>query len=132
MSRDMSEEVMSACREALDARLSAAATLRIRSALAEALREEAEGASGPILTMEEVSRYLRVDPATVEAHLNEIPCFELGGRIRFRREAVDEWIRKRERKFAMETLESEMHSELEPQPALRLTGGRIGGRLWLT
>ena len=49
-------------------------------------------AFGPVMTPEEVARYLKVDVAAVYLHLHEMPHFELDGETRFRREAIDEWI----------------------------------------
>ncbi|MDD5085432.1 MAG: helix-turn-helix domain-containing protein [Candidatus Omnitrophica bacterium] len=51
--------------------------------------------NGEILTLKEVSEYLRVHPATVYkmARVGEIPCFKLGKSWRFRKDSIDEWSR---------------------------------------
>ncbi len=51
---------------------------------------------GPVLDMDELADFLRVDKDTVGAYLAEIPCFELGGKLLFRRKSVEQWIRGRE------------------------------------
>ena len=39
---------------------------------------------GPVMDMEELAEFLRVDAETVEEYLDQIPCFELGGKLLFR------------------------------------------------
>ncbi len=51
---------------------------------------------GPVLDLADLAEYLRVDPATLEQYVGEIPCFELGGRLLFRKSKVEEWIASRE------------------------------------
>jgi anti-sigma factor RsiW len=51
---------------------------------------------GAVMDMDELADFLRVDPATIGAYLAEIPCFELGGKLLFRRKSVEAWIRTRE------------------------------------
>lgn len=47
---------------------------------------------GPVMTPDDVAKYLKVDAALVYRHLDEIPHFEIDGEIRFLRERVDEWL----------------------------------------
>jgi excisionase family DNA binding protein len=51
-----------------------------------------------ILDAEEVARLLRVHPRTIKSLANQrkLPGFKVGGQWRFRREAIDEYIRKQE------------------------------------
>jgi excisionase family DNA binding protein len=53
-----------------------------------------------IMTVEEVARYLRVHPATIYKLLKEdrIPGFRVGGDWRFRRQAIDGWMRSQQTK----------------------------------
>lgn len=82
-----------------------AAALRLQGAVNEALRaDEAAATPRAVMTLAEVAAYLRVTPAVIEGLLGQLPCFELGGRLLFRREAVDEWIQHRERAFAGDVL----------------------------
>ena len=49
-----------------------------------------------IMTLEEVAAYLQIEPDVVWKLLNEIPHFEVGGELRFKKSSVDEWIRMKE------------------------------------
>ena len=51
---------------------------------------------GPVLSFDELAEYLRVDKVTLEQYVGDIPCFELGGRLLFRKAKVEEWIARRE------------------------------------
>lgn len=51
---------------------------------------------GPVLSVEELAEYLRVDAETLKPYLDDIPCFELGGKPLYRRKTVEEWIRQKE------------------------------------
>ena len=75
--------------------------LRITAAIhaTEAPRRRTE--FGPVLDTEELADYLRVDAATAQQYLTEIPCFELGGKILFRRQSVDAWLARRESEFGL-------------------------------
>ena len=51
-----------------------------------------------VLTVQEVSRYLRVHPSTIYRMLkkNQLPAFRVGSDWRFTVEAIDEWRAKAE------------------------------------
>jgi hypothetical protein len=51
---------------------------------------------GPVMDVEELADYLRVDRETLEPYLDDIPCFELGGKLLFRRQTIEEWIQQKE------------------------------------
>jgi hypothetical protein len=51
---------------------------------------------GPVLDLNELAEFLRVGPEVLETYLEDIPHFELGGRLLFRRVAVENWIAARE------------------------------------
>lgn len=53
---------------------------------------------GPVLSFGELAEYLRVDKETLELYVGDIPCFELGGRLLFRKARIEEWIEARERR----------------------------------
>ncbi|HEX6478474.1 MAG TPA: helix-turn-helix domain-containing protein [Ktedonobacteraceae bacterium] len=57
-----------------------------------------------ILDAEEVARLLRVHPRTVKslASQRKLPGFKVGGQWRFRREAIEEYIRKQEQQGQQE------------------------------
>lgn len=51
---------------------------------------------GPVLDADELAEFLRVDRDTIGLYIGEIPCFELGGKLLFRRKSVEAWIERRE------------------------------------
>ena len=54
---------------------------------------------GPVLDIHELAEFLRVTTGTIEEYLDEIPCFELGGKLLFSRKSIEEWIARREEYF---------------------------------
>ena len=76
---------------------------RIRSVL---LGEVAARGSEEILTVEETARLLRVPVRDLVEKAGEMPFFDIGGRLRIRRERLLEWIREREKEFARTSAES--------------------------
>ena len=120
-------ETMSLCKDSMDAELSLSATLKMSSSISKLLNKGKEPVFGPILNIDDLSNYLRVRGDVIETYLNEIPCFELGGKILFRKEKVDEWIGKREEKFAFELLSSEIERDFREDV---FTETKKGGRIW--
>jgi hypothetical protein len=51
---------------------------------------------GPIMDIEELAEFLRVPLETVGHYLDDLPSFELGGKLLFRRSSVERWIEGRE------------------------------------
>ena len=49
-----------------------------------------------IMTLEEVAGYLQIEQDVMRKLLNEIPHFEVGDELRFKKSSVDEWIRMKE------------------------------------
>ena len=49
-----------------------------------------------IMTLEEVAAYLQIEPDVIWKLLNEIPHFEVGAELRFKKSSVNEWIRMKE------------------------------------
>ena len=49
-----------------------------------------------IMTLEEIAVYLQIEPDVVWKLLNDIPHFEVGAELRFKKSSVDEWIRMKE------------------------------------
>ena len=109
---DADQRIAGICRKALEAGLSESARLRLQTAVNDALRLQTADAVRPVMNLVEVAAYLRVTPAVIEELLGDLPCFELGGRLLFRREAVDGWIQRRERRLAYEILEFDAKHEL--------------------
>ncbi len=81
---------------------SAATLLNVRRALA---RETRPGGS-EIMTLSEVAELLRIPEADLDEVIEELPAFELGGRVRVRRSKLVEWIEQREQNFTKARMES--------------------------
>jgi hypothetical protein len=92
-------EITNLCRKHLDAGLSDSARLKMQTALDEELAKVAQAPPKPVLTIEEVALYLRVTPEIIGESLGDLPCFELGGKLLFRKDSVDEWIKMKEENF---------------------------------
>ena len=56
---------------------------------------------GPVLDTEELADYLHVNASVIQSYLTDLPCFELGGKILFRRQSVDAWLERRESEFGL-------------------------------
>lgn len=78
----------------------ATVSMKIKSAVREAAGTRQPKSYGPVLDLEEVAAYLKVDRSMVLEHLDELPVFEFGGQFRVRLEALEEWIREREQSTA--------------------------------
>ena len=52
-----------------------------------------------IMTMEEVAEYLRVDVDTVWNMMDELPHFQIGYELRFKKSSIDEWIHAKENRL---------------------------------
>jgi hypothetical protein len=87
-------------------------------------REPTRTEFGPVMDMDELAEYLRVDRATIEIHLDEIPCFELGGRLLFRRKSIEDWIQEKEWSFATQS-----RAAVQNEAMFRQTD-RWGGARW--
>ena len=84
---------------------SAGAVLAARRAVA----RETRGVAGPeIMTLAEVTEFLRVPPDALAEVAGELPAFEIGGQVRVRRARLIEWIAGRERAYAKALAESEV------------------------
>lgn len=59
-------------------------------------------ASGPprIMNLAEVSAFLRVSEAKVRRMLPDLPHFAVAGELRFRRESIERWVQREERRTA--------------------------------
>jgi len=73
------------------------------------LSQEIRGGEIPeIMTLDDVAEFLRIGPEEIEEVVEELPAFELAGRIRVRRERLIEWIEQRELQYLRRTAESRM------------------------
>jgi len=59
------------------------------------------GSNGPVMTVSEVSDYLRINRATVYKMIkaNQIPHFRIGSDYRFNREDIDAWMSREEQRY---------------------------------
>ena len=92
------------CRERLDALQQLDALLRAvptpppHLATLLSVREQVHRAvlGDEILDADQVATYLKLSPEEVMNSLDELPCFEVAGRVRFRRDTLLRWIENRE------------------------------------
>lgn len=96
------DKLMELVTDALDMQLTPEAELRMQSAIDQELHQQVSNEPPPIMVISELINYLRITPEILDDYLEEIPCFELGGKLLFRRDAVDKWIESKERQYAGE------------------------------
>ncbi len=77
-------------------------------AIRAAIRGEAQVATAEVFDLEGLAAFLRVEVEDVRRCLDEIPCFEVAGKLRFRRESVERWIDERERAYRASRSSSRM------------------------
>lgn len=92
----------------------AAACLRVSEAIHAGIAPPRRAEYGPVLDFAELAEYLHVNPETLEHYVGDIPCFELGGRLLFRRVKVAEWIARRETILGIESERPAMPDRNEP------------------
>ncbi|RKY42672.1 MAG: DNA-binding protein [Candidatus Makaraimicrobium thalassicum] len=53
-----------------------------------------------VMTIEEVADYLKMKVVTIYKHAQEgrIPAFKVGSKWRFKKQTIDEWIERQEKK----------------------------------
>jgi len=74
----------------------------LRNAI-DVLREQMERQNFPeVMNLEELANYLRVDTDTVWNILDELPHFQIGYELRFKKSSIDEWIRAKENRLEMD------------------------------
>ena len=107
--RWVEEKIAAAAQELPVLAMAAESELRIRLALD---RELAGGSRdfGPVLTVEDLARYLRVPVGDIYEQLEELPAFEFAGEVRFLRASIDDWIREREKRFRRQMVDSSLRS----------------------
>lgn len=80
-----------------------AAILKISEAIHQYATPPRRTEFGPVLDIDELVDFLRIDRAVIEIYLDEIPCFELGGKLLFRRKSVEAWIERKEMQMSVQT-----------------------------
>ena len=53
-----------------------------------------------VFTVQEVAKYLRMQPVTIYKHAQcgKLPCFKVGANWRFKKSTIDRWISDQEEK----------------------------------
>jgi len=64
---------------------------------------------GPVLDFDELADYLRVDREIIGQYIDEIPSFELGGKLLFRKKSLEAWIESKETGFRLQRTEKQLH-----------------------
>jgi hypothetical protein len=82
---------------------SAAALLDARRALA---AETRTGVAPEVMTLDEVAAFLRVSTDDLAELVEELPAFEVAGRVRVRRARLLDWLERREHSYARNQLAS--------------------------
>lgn len=56
--------------------------------------------AGPVMTVAEVANYLKMKMVTIYKHAQtgRIPAFKVGSKWRFKKETIDKWIEKQEKR----------------------------------
>lgn len=70
---------------------------------------------GPVLDIEDLAEYLRVTPEAIDEYLDEIPCFEFGGKVLFRKLSIEQWVERRENEYSFQRLDAEVNMILETE-----------------
>jgi len=94
------------------------ADLRIRRKIRES--EEKTVTSPEIMDLEDVARLLRIPVHDAIDLLDQLPSFEVGGRLRFRRNRIMEWIEHAERKLLQDRQESVLR---QSRKIIKFSGG---------
>jgi excisionase family DNA binding protein len=53
-----------------------------------------------VMTVDEVADYLKMKTVTIYKHAQngKLPCFKVGSKWRFKKETIDKWIEKQEKR----------------------------------
>ncbi len=101
--------------------------LKIKSSIHTQSKAERRTEFGPVLDIDELAEFLRVSKDIIEQYLEDIPCFELGGKILFRKKSIEEWIEGREKDFGFQMFES---TESQLNKILAIPNTKQGGKRW--
>ncbi len=101
--------------------LSDDADLRVRMAL----RREQYGKepAKDVMNLEETAAWLGVTPGALAERLDEIPAFEIGGRIRFSRKRLEKWIEMKDGDILLQLQQSHLRKD---NNLLQFPGGKHG------
>ena len=102
---------------------SADCLLKISKAIHQRARIPRRTEFGPVLNFDELADYLNVDKETVGQYLDEIPSFELGGKLLFRKKSIETWIESKETGFGLQRMIAESPDAFSRQNKLVTNGG---------
>ncbi len=97
--------------------------LKINKAIHQRTQPHRRTEFGPVLNFDELVDYLRVDHETIGQYLDEIPSFELGGKLLFRKKSIETWIESKETGFALQRINAETPNAFSQQSELVTNGG---------
>lgn len=83
--------------------------LNISAAIHRAAGYERQTEFGPVLDFNELAEYLRIDREIIGQYLDEIPSFELGGKLLFRKKSIETWIESKETGFRLQRTEKQSY-----------------------
>jgi len=81
------------------------------------LKPEKRTDFGEVMDIEELAEFFRVTVDIIEEYISDIPCFELGGKLLFRKKRIEQWMEDRERDFGFQKLNAEVDRILSSQDA---------------
>ena len=99
--------------------------LKISKAIHQCARPAIRTEFGPVLSFDELADYLRVDQETIGQYLDEIPSFELGGKLLFRKKSIESWIESKETGFELQRMIAESPNIFSQPHELIINGGVI-------
>jgi len=106
--------------ESTDHQVSDFADLRIRRALQKGMSISHQSKEEEILDLEEAATLLKLHMSDFIKLVEQLPSFEIAGKIRFRRSKLMEWIEQKERVHEWEkTL-----SQTEDRKIIKFSGGK--------
>ena len=88
------------------------AVLNVRRALSRGIRAR----EPEVMTLQEVADFLRVSLEDLYETVDQLPAFEMAGRILVRRAKLVEWIEKREQAYVRQTVQGELARALAGSP----------------
>ena len=80
----------------------AGVTLKIKEAIYKQVPAQRRTEFGPVLDIDELAEFLRVSQETIAEYFDEIPSFELGGKLLFRKKSIEAWIESKETGFRLQ------------------------------
>ena len=116
------QELKQFLEQVADVTLPDSADLKIRQALNREIHSRKETVP-TVMDMEEAAQFLKISVSALIGLLDELPSFELSGRIRFRRDQLELWMQQREKQMEWQKKRSKMNNN---DNFIEFTGGSYG------